>query len=426
MKTKTTLILMMFTCVLMAQVEQRHYHSMDYLQELKKDTIYLDSLAALEQDIFNKLRFAEAKEHKLPLVFHVLFSNETERIDEAKILQQIEILNADFGGQATDRFEFEESEGDRRALKNSENVNTQIQFCLADMRGHSQLGTAIDYQHTFIQEWENRQMMKTEFGSPIKAPEQFINIWLCDLPDGVAGYAQMPHGPAAFDGIVMDLSFIKNIGNEENRYAWGHTLTHLMGNYLGLFPLWGEKRCEDDYVRDTPIHNAPNFRAENVQHVSTCAGYPTELINNFMDATDDNSLTTFTEGQKHRMQAILSENGPRAGLTRSSTNCDNPNLEMENYARIKNSPSRLDKNELKVYPNPASNRFFIIYENENFSSYSNYDIEIYSSDGKLMYQITNDHSCIESIIEVQNWPAGLYLIKIIDEGQLTTQKLIIE
>jgi hypothetical protein len=62
------------------------------------------------------------------------------------------------------------------------------------------------------------------------------------------------------------------------RTALCRTLTHLMGNYLNLYDLWNESQpCADDYVDDTPIHNAPNGRFWQYRHVSTCDGSPVEM-----------------------------------------------------------------------------------------------------------------------------------------------------
>ncbi len=428
MKTKTTLLFCLFAYALFGQNELRHYHSMDYLSEIKKDTIFSDSLSALERNIQNELRFAEEKDHMLPVVFHVLFSNEAERIPPEIIQEQLNVLNADFAGLTQEEFEIDESLGDRREIYSDEEetgLDTRIQFCLADLRANNEEGSSIDYQQTYIREWDEFQLVKSKFGSLIKAPDKYINIWLCNLPKGNSGYAQMPHGPAEFDGIVMDASFL--VGNATNKnYDKGHTLTHLMGNYLGLYPLWGEHACSDDYVKDTPIHNAPNFKCENVRFVSTCNGHPTELINNFMDNTYDECLSTFTEGQKNRMQAILSKAGPRANLSIASTDCKDLTIQNNALLRKNEQEIKTDQITLSIFPNPANERIYVHYSNSKDSQKNTYTIEIYSSNGILIERNVQSRACIESVFDVRSWSAGMYLIKIIDSNKIHIEKFIVE
>lgn len=77
-------------------------------------------------------------------------------------------------------------------------------------------------------------------------------------------------------------------------------------------------------MEDTPIHNAPNFEmpASDVRHISLCPVGPVdEMLMNFMDNTDDEAQNMFTAGQKARMKAVLSSEGPRAGLAEAATLC---------------------------------------------------------------------------------------------------------
>lgn len=133
----------------------------------------------------------------------------------------------------------------------------------------------------------------------------------------------MPGGPEETDGIVIDYQFFGTIGTSREPYNDGKTLTHLVGSYLGLYELWNEERpCWDDYVNDTPIHNAPNYGPTNeYKHVSTCPGNPVEMSMNFMDNSDDEYLYLFTAGQMMRIHAVLTKGGPRHKLTNSQTLC---------------------------------------------------------------------------------------------------------
>ena len=98
-------------------------------------------------------------------------------------------------------------------------------------------------------------------------------------------------------GIVINISvFANGIGS----HTEGKALTHLIGNYLGLYPLTGEHQCGDDYVDDTPIHpiQIPECFEEDV--ISSCDNKKI-LVNNFMAYSPDTCKDSFTIGQWKRM-----------------------------------------------------------------------------------------------------------------------------
>lgn len=180
---------------------------------------------------------------------------------------------------------------------------------------------------------------------------------MVSLGDNVSGYAQMPGGSAETDGIVIDYRFFGNSGFSNTAFTEGRTLTHLIGNYLGLYDLWGEFPCADDYVEDTPIHNAPNSECYPHQHVSTCEGNPIEMTMNFMDNSPDACAYLFTMGQKIRMQTFLSEGGPRSGLTQTgATQYDavqQPGFSLDAPAPESNTTEE-QVFTLRAFPNPAT------------------------------------------------------------------------
>lgn len=129
-----------------------------------------------------------------------------------------------------------------------------------------------------------------------------------------------------------------------------------MGNYLSLYPLWGQYNCTDDYVFDTPIHNYPNFYQTEYKHISTCDGLPVEMLSNFMDNTDDQYLHFFTHGQKARMQAMLAEGGPRYGLLKGGVACQDVEdfelgqpIDLGEDVSLKADPGPA----IRLFPNPA-------------------------------------------------------------------------
>jgi len=81
-------------------------------------------------------------------------------------------------------------------------------------------------------------------------------------------------------------------------------LTHEVGHWLGLYHTF-ENGCSapGDSVDDTPFVAEPNFGCPG--SVDSCPndGQGNDLVNNFMDYTDDKCMNAFTEEQFERMRA---------------------------------------------------------------------------------------------------------------------------
>ncbi|HLS31455.1 MAG TPA: T9SS type A sorting domain-containing protein [Flavobacteriaceae bacterium] len=80
------------------------------------------------------------------------------------------------------------------------------------------------------------------------------------------------------------------------------------------------------------------------------------------------------------------------------------------------STESFDKNEVSVYPNPASNVLNIALEGKA-------QVEIYSILGKRVVQTEVQN---QKAIAVDNLISGVYLVKIIQDGKAVTKKLIIQ
>ncbi len=76
---------------------------------------------------------------------------------------------------------------------------------------------------------------------------------------------------------------------------------------------------------------------------------------------------------------------------------------------------------IKIWPNPTSNQFHIL----NNQNEENTTFEIYTITGQLIY---SQQSLPKTTITIQthNWAAGVYLLKAINKGNITTKKLIIQ
>lgn len=351
-----------------------------------------------------------AKKIIIPVVFHILFTGEKSSVSEQDVYNQLDVINQDFDREKEIKHPADIKEG--FADKSSK---MEISFCLPKKGADKEKDISpISFYSTDKKTWPvNNDMKSGEKGGVDPWDTQsYLNIWVVDLEGVWSGFAQMPGGPVPTDGIVIDADYfgVNRIKNPD-LYQEGKTLTHLIGSYLGLKELWNSfEPCADDGVEDTPIHNAPNFTAPYYNHVSTCTGNPIEMSMNFMDNSVDEEIYMFTLGQKQRLLAMLSENGPRYKITQSKTNCEAIKLDENNLALdpFANQPD-LDENNFIIFPNPVQDEFTLLIRPVGQQTLYG-QIMVYSSLGKLMHTEKVEGSIFQKKLNCSQWAAGVYTI----------------
>lgn len=234
----------------------------------------------------------------IPLVIHVLYNTNEENISDAQVQSQVDVLNEDFN------------------LRNSDVDMVPQLFAsrVADVGIKFVLNKVIR-KHTNKKSWAANDNMKFDQtgGSDTFDPEHNLNIWVCNLQKYL-GYSYYPGIVPQLDGVVCLYSAFGRTGTLIPSYNKGRTTTHEVGHYLNLIHIWGDARCGDDRVDDTPLHDSPNFNCPAYPHYSTCTGTPVEMTMNYMDYTDDACMFMFSRGQKTRMLALFVSGGPRDGF----------------------------------------------------------------------------------------------------------------
>ncbi|MEO0337794.1 MAG: zinc-dependent metalloprotease [Bacteroidota bacterium] len=385
------------------------------LREQNPETIKRQ--ASIERYLQSFKQVGQVKPRVIPVVFHVLYNGKREQISEEQILTQIESLNRDFNHQVkTINHPAERLEG--FADKKPERID--ITFCLAEVNLADSKSIGVEYVATKVRTWQADQQIKSRKtgGADAYQPDKYLNIWVGAFDDAVSGFAQMPGGPSETDGIVIDYRFFGVGGSAIAPYDQGKTLTHLVGNYLGLHDLWNEfNPCSDDGVFDTPIHNAPNSSCPAYKHISLCsAESPVAMTMNFMDNTDDGCMNMFTFGQMIRMHAALAAKGPRHKLTTGNSKCADLNTVATIELRGRTSSSSALEGlppSISIFPNPANDIVRISVEN--------YDQEIliyiYNNLGQVVHQGKINQGQIE--LNTSTWQAGIYSL----HSQLGVEKL---
>jgi len=137
----------------------------------------------------------------------------------------------------------------------------------------------------------------------IQSRDGEVNLHIYDeLPPELRfGYAHFPWIYSNREAVILSDYFGR--GSEE--FAGGHSLTHIIGNYLGLFPLTGEYPCGDDYVQDTPIHNVAAFTCDRSLNVTSTCDNQFMNSTNYMSQAPDDCKDHFTLGQWRRMLHLL-------------------------------------------------------------------------------------------------------------------------
>lgn len=246
---------------------------------------------------------------EIPVVVNVLYSNATENVSDARITEQIDVLNADYGGTNTD----------------VSKIPTEFQGVKAgDVKVRFKLVNTIR-KSTTKSSWtktdrdKNNMKLASKGGIDATNTANNFNIWVVGrMPDtrgDILGYSSWPEDAGTWkDGVVIAAPFFGKTGTSAN-FNLGRTATHEVGHYLGLRHIWGDTTCGDDLIADTPTQTTANTGNPTYPLYNTCYGVKRSVMfMNYMDYSDDKSLYMFSAGQKTKMQSVVSATGLRAGL----------------------------------------------------------------------------------------------------------------
>jgi PKD repeat protein len=267
----------------------------------------------------------------IPVIVHVIHNGEAvgagRNLSEAQVKAQIETINEDFRRKP----------GTRGFNTDARGADVEIEFCMAqlDPQGRRMTEPGIDRVNGAKASWS-----RTDIENDLKPrtswdPNKYCNIWVLDFAaqdNQLLGYAQFPSqsnlsgipengGPANTDGVVIVYT---SFGNAEKGsfpimrapYNLGRTLSHELGHWLGLRHIWGDANCGNDFVEDTP---AAASESRGCQSGRMSCG-TVNMVENYMDYSDDACFNIFTKGQKTRIRAVM-ELSPRRGSLLTSNVC---------------------------------------------------------------------------------------------------------
>lgn len=266
----------------------------------------------------------------IPIVFHIVHNGEAigtgHNLSQEQVMSQVAVLNEDFRRMA----------GTNGFNDNPVGADIELEFCLSkfDNNGKEMAEPGIHRVRGSQTTWSRNDIEGILKPSTYWDPNQFFNVWVLEFSSEdqlLLGYAQFPDqsglpglnergGPATTDGVVISYRVCGSAqkGSFPVLQApnnLGRTLTHETGHWLGLRHIWGDGPCgSDDFVSDTPEADGPN-RGCPVGHVSCGV---VNMVENYMDYTDDACMNIFTQGQKTRMVAVMQSSPRRNTLGRGN------------------------------------------------------------------------------------------------------------
>jgi hypothetical protein len=246
----------------------------------------------------------------IPTVVHVVYRTAGENISDAQVKSQIRILNEDFRKKNADATKVPKPFKPLLA-------DSKVEFKLATKDIFGNASNGITRTRTSVGSFGIDEGVKSSLtgGADPWPARRYLNIWVCNLGDGLLGYAQFPGGPGATDGVVILHTAFGDTGTASAPFDKGRTTTHEVGHWLNLFHIWGDDGtgCQgSDHCPDTPNQASENYGEPTFPHLSCQNGPNGDLFMDYMDYVDDKAMFMFTKGQATRMNATL--NGPRRHL----------------------------------------------------------------------------------------------------------------
>ena len=283
--------------------QPRNCGSVQYLSDqIQNDPGRATRLQAIERHTSGILNSGHRSIITIPVVVHVVYSNSAENISDAQIQSQITVLNEDF----------------RRLNSDADNTwlqaaDSEIEFCLASIDPDGNATNGITRTSTSVSSFNVNNAVKfnSSNGKDAWPSADYLNIWVCDISGNILGYGQFPGGPATTDGIVVDYQYFGTTGTATFPFHLGRTATHEVGHWLNLYHIWGDGGCSvDDNVADTPLSDDPNYGCP----IGNQSCNSVDMVQNYMDYSDDACMNLFTAGQRARMRALFQTGGARESL----------------------------------------------------------------------------------------------------------------
>ncbi len=359
----------------------------------------------------------------IDVVFHIVWKENAENLHDSVIFNQLDILNKDYRLLNDNRDEIRELFKDRQA-------DARIEFKLKEIvrvKTNANFALSLTGLPDNVKNGSNG-------GSNAISPDKTLNIWICHIRPipfiggQILGYAYPPAGldnwpagsnapSAGLDGVVLD--FRVTGSNNPNKLtvqgmeytSLGRTCVHEVGHYLGLRHIWGDgggifggSSCNaDDGIEDTPNQGSETgFGCD--KNNNTCIDTQNDLpdmIENYMDYSDERCQNIFTKDQVSHMRKVLFNQ--RNGLIEGQV-----------------SAKDIAKNtSFRVFPNPVTDQSVLHFEENKTGT-----IQLLDGVGKVVFS-QNITELRHYVLPTDVLKSGLYHLIFWDQnGKISTGPLI--
>lgn len=246
---------------------------------------------------------------KIPIIFHIIYDTITQSNAVTKTLldKQVSVLNSAY------------------RLKNIKEVNTKAPKEFAALAGDMKIEFYIDSiirkkttEKEFF-EYDDGVKFDSTGGSNVIKPLTKLNIWICNLEEGLLGYARFPGDGDNVDGVALGYVNYGILAKGDTTTWWksyseGEVAVHEIGHWLGLYHIWGDDcffniassgSCMgSDQVDDTPNQRCATRGCPNGKVIIQGCGCAAMYMN-YMDYTNNQCMYMFTKGQVRRARAAL-------------------------------------------------------------------------------------------------------------------------
>lgn len=283
----------------------------------------------------------------IPVVVHVIHNGDAygtnENITDEQVQSQITVMTQDYRRMA----------GTPGFNSSTVGADVQIEFVLAKVDPNGNPTNGINRVNLCRDNYNagSFAQIQTLIDSEVKPqtiwdPTQYMNMWSVNWDgSGLLGYAQFPSTgttTANTDGVVAGHSYFGSrtlyaAGNYgDTTYDKGRTMTHEVGHFLGLYHTFqGGCSGAGDSVSDTPAVATANYGCPT--GTDSCPATGVDMIENYMDYTDDSCMNIFTVGQKAVITSVMNTMPRRSTLKTSVKDVAIPLFANDAEVKIENS-----------------------------------------------------------------------------------------
>ncbi len=292
-------------------IEQLFGNDREYQQQREEVEAWIDEYIANNPPTEVRNENGESTNiHRIPVVFHVMYDTEEDNISKYQIMDALRVLNEDYRRKNADTVNL-------RNIFLSRSADFEVEFHLARVDPNGNCTDGINRVQTREAENSTNNIKRLSMWNNRK----YLNIWTVgaissNIPQGLLlGYAFFPQpNQSGFnDGVLQRHDRTGSVGTS---VSLGRTLTHEVGHYLNLHHPFSNGCNGGDFVNDTPPAAQANFGCN--LSTNSCGGALPDMIENYMDYSNDVCQNTFTNGQKARSKAVLNNPQLRGDVTRTN------------------------------------------------------------------------------------------------------------